>query len=185
LTGETLFSDTGKPSIFGAAAATAGEQQPVRAYRGVSRDQFAGAADQPVWLSSSPDVASSYAGSYPFDPSPSVYPADLEFRNPMTFDAQGGGWGELNVGGKYMDSDELAALARSRGHDGLIMKNVVDGPDGVGVPQATTYAALRRNTVRSPLTGETLFSDTGRPSIFGSALATAGEQQTLPDWLKF
>jgi len=103
----------------------------------------------------------------------------------MTFDAQGGGWGELNVGGKYMDSDELAALARSRGHDGLIMKNVVDGPDGVGVPQATTYAALRRNTVRSPLTGETLFSDTGRPSIFGSALATAGEQQTLPDWLKF
>jgi len=196
-----LWSDTGKPSIFGSALATAGEQprnalgagamreaveqQPVRAYRGVSRDQFAGAADQPVWLSSSPDVASSYAGSYPFDPSPSVYPADLEFRNPMTFDAQGGGWGELNVGGKYMDSDELAALARSRGHDGLIMKNVVDGPDGVGVPQATTYAALRRNTVRSPLTGETLFSDTGRPSIFGSALATAGEQQTLPDWLKF
>ena len=181
----TLLSDTGRPSIFGSALATAGEQQPARAYRGVSRDQFAGAADQPVWLSSSPDVASSYAGSYPFDPSPSVYPADLEFRNPMTFDAQGGGWGELNVGGKYMDSDELAALARSRGHDGLIMKNVVDGPDGVGVPQATTYAALRRNTVRSPLTGETLFSDTGRPSIFGSALATAGEQQTLPDWLKF
>jgi GNAT superfamily N-acetyltransferase len=186
-----LWSDTGRPSIFGSAVATAGEQprnalgagamreaveqQPVRAYRGVSRDQFAGAADQPVWLSSSPDVASSYAGSYPFDPSPSVYPADLEFRNPMTFDAQGGGWGELNVGGKYMDSDELAALARSRGHDGLIMKNVVDGPDGVGVPQATTYAALRRNTVKSPLTGETLFSDTGKPSIFGSAAATAGE----------
>jgi hypothetical protein len=94
----------------------------------------------------------------------------------MTFDAQGGGWGELNVGGKYMDSDELAALARSRGHDGLIMKNVVDGPDGVGVPQATTYAALRRNTVRSATTGETLFSDTGKPSIFGAAAATAGEQ---------
>lgn len=30
-----------------------------------------------------------------------------------------------------------------------------------------------------------LLSDTGRPSIFGSAAATAGEQQNIPDWLRF
>ena len=54
--------------------------------------------------------------------------------------------------------------------------------DAYGEP---SMALFKPGTVRSATTGETLFSDTGKPSIFGAAAATAGEQPNIPYWLKF
>lgn len=109
-------------------------------------------------------------------PRPAMMPADVRFKNPMMVDAQGSNWSQVEVPEKYaptleerqrhnlggMDfddlgfytTDDLAKLAKARGHDGLVVRNVED--DG---PQATTVAALKPNTVFSPLTGERIYSN--------------------------
>jgi hypothetical protein len=69
---------------------------------------------------------------------------------------------------------ELAQHALSQGHDGLILRNLDEGT-GTGT---TSYAALKRGTVTSPLTGETLFSDTATPSLPG---ALQGQQKPSDD----
>jgi hypothetical protein len=200
LTGETLFSDTGKPSLFGSAVAGAEGNAPIRAYRGKpDAEQLFPEPQSPanrrllmqtgnpemVWGSSSPDVAGTYAGAFdngfgvssddlttPFVGA--MAPMDLSFENPMRVDAQGRSWNNIpnpSGGAVPVTTDTLANIALQRGHDGLVVENVLDRAGGkIGEP-ATTYAALKRGTVTSPLTGETLFSDTGQPSLVGAAVA--------------
>ena len=179
-TGQIVFSDN-KPSVLGAALATAGEQ-PVRAYRGATNAGNIARDDASIlWGSSSPDVASTYARPHftNYDIEGAVAPLDMDFRNPMTVNANGKHWADLEHGGQRYTADDLADLAKSQGHDGLVVKNVVDTKSWYpGEPRtmpADTYVALKRGTVKSPLTGETLFSD-NKPSLLGAALATAGEQ---------
>ena len=208
-----LLSDTGKPSAIGAALAGA-EGKPIRAYRGVDNPNYlepsrrGGRSSGAYWASSSPEVANTYAGLEPNgshwinDPPPpgsyvsdldhldlggqTVAPIDAHFNNPYTIDAHGRGWGDIPIGDKTTNTDALARLARMRGHDGLVVHNVIDAA-GDELRPATTIAALKRGTVKSPLTGETLFSDTGKPSLMGNALAgDHGQDQnaSLMDILK-
>ena len=186
-TGETLFSDTGKPSLFGSAVAGAEANKPMRAYRGYggrSEDEaFLYPERDMLFASSDPHTAATYANSAPNgDPVLSRYgistqgavaPLEMNFENPLRVDAQGSVWDQIPFNGKsWSTTDEIANLARERGHDGLILDNVRDGIGTAGnyLPPASTYVALKRGTVTSPLTGETLFSD-GLPSIWGNALA--------------
>lgn len=190
LTGETLYSDTGKPSLFGSAVASAEANKPMRAYRGYggrSEDEaFLYPERDMLFASSDPHTAATYANSAPNgDPVLSRYgistqgavaPLEMNFENPLRVDAQGSVWDQIPFNGKsWSTTDEIANLARERGHDGLILDNVRDGIGTAGnyLPPASTYVALKRGTVTSPLTGEMLFSDTGRPSLFGSAIAGA------------
>ncbi len=189
-TGETLYSDTGKPSLFGSAVAGAEANKPMRAYRGYggrSEDEaFLYPERDMLFASSDPHTAATYANSAPNgDPVLSRYgistqgavaPLQMNFENPLRVDAQGSVWDQIPFNGKsWSTTDEIANLARERGHDGLILDNVRDGIGTAGnyLPPASTYVALKRGTVTSPLTGEMLFSDTGRPSLFGSAIAGA------------
>lgn len=187
LTGETLYSDTGKPSLFGSAVAGAEANKPMRAYRGYggrSEDEaFLYPERDMLFASSDPHTAATYANSAPNgDPVLSRYgistqgavaPLEMNFENPLRVDAQGSVWDQIPFNGKsWSTTDEIANLARERGHDGLILDNVRDGIGTAGnyLPPASTYVALKRGTVTSPLTGETLFSD-NLPSIWGNALA--------------
>lgn len=182
-----LLSDTGKPSLFGSAVAGAEANKPMRAYRGYggrSEDEaFLYPERDMLFASSDPHTAATYANSAPNgDPVLSRYgistqgavaPLEMNFENPLRVDAQGSVWDQIPFNGKsWSTTDEIANLARERGHDGLILDNVRDGIGTAGnyLPPASTYVALKRGTVTSPLTGETLFSD-GLPSIWGNALA--------------
>lgn len=120
------------------------------------------------------------AGEYAMDAarSPNIAPVDFNFTNPVRIDAGGAGWAGIPFEQGYRATTELEDIARARGHDGLIIDNVIDPPSGdmsgVGSP-STVIAALRRGTVTSPLTGETLFSDQ-LPSLWGSALQGQNDQ---------
>ena len=178
LTGETLFSDTGKPSLMGSALAGAEGNTPIRGYRGSNQARPTDAPRSKYWASTSPEVASGYATSpYGFD-APNVTPANFNFENPMTVDAGGSYWAQIPHNGGTTTTDNLARLAEVNGHDGLIVRNVVDEMAGNDLP-ADSILALKRGTVTSPTTGEVLFSDTGKPSIMGSALAGAEANQPV------
>lgn len=151
------------------------EAAPIRVYRGTSETKPIDALRDRYWASTSPDVAASYARPIFGSDNPSVTPADVRFQNPMTVDAGGSFWAQIPHNGGTTTTDHLATLAQRNGHDGLIVKNVYDG-GGMQGPPADTVLALKHGTVTSPLTGETLFSDTGLPSIWGSALAPYQEE---------
>lgn len=173
-----LLSDTGKPSLMGSAIAGAEGNTPIRGYRGSNQARPIDAPRSEYWASTSPEVASGYATSpYGFD-APNVTPANFSFENPMTVDAGGSYWAQIPHNGGTTTTDNLARLAEANGHDGLIVRNVVDEMAGNDLP-ADSILALKRGTVTSPTTGEVLFSDTGKPSIMGSAVAGAEANQPV------
>jgi len=186
-TGETLYSDTGRPSLMGSAIVGAEGNTQLRGYRGGIKPEHVLPPEdhRTFWGSSAPEVANTYAGLRPngdidkivaprieeVGGRQAVAPADFNFSNPMTVDAGGAQWDRIPFENKtWATSDQLAQIARDRGHDGLILNNILDSAFAFGDhTPGNTYAALKRGTVTSPLTGETLFSDTGLPSIWGSA----------------
>ena len=157
------------------AAPEAAREAPYAMYRGAPNSDGLFPTDRPLFMSSSPEVAGTYAGMVPDGPGVgSVAPAQANFVNPMVVDAQGRAWNDIPFNGNWIDSNALTYWARDAGHDGLVIKNVTDHLGAPGsVAPADTVVALKRGTVTSPLTGEMLFSDTGRPSLFGSAIAGA------------
>ncbi len=189
----SALSDTGKPSILGSAmagssadlaspAASAITQPPIRAYSGTFAEPF-GTFKEGPWMSTNPDVAGMYAGTHMLnDPlwnktTGRIYPVEINPQNPFTV-PRGEPINEsltrLGVNPKVFDGS-IADAAREKGHDFAIY-DIAAGQDG---PWAhLQYQALKPNTVRSATTGETLFSD-NRPSLLGSALATAGEQKPI------
>jgi hypothetical protein len=159
--GGNALSGLSKPKgALGAGAMREAEAQPIRAYHGTNGgfDQF---NTDHVFFSTNPEMANVYsqlsakdAGRRGLEEAPSVIPADLNFLNTMRSERGGAPVSDIQ-------------RALEGGHDSI------DMGDGV-------YIALKRGTVKSPLTGGTLFSD-NKPSIFGGALATAGEQpRVLP-----
>ncbi len=182
-TGE-LLSDTGKPSlagsvIAGAFADNAATPAPIRAYHGGpgsnpymdgagAIERFVPGRDGAVWSTDNPALAGDYtAARYP--DRQAIYPLDVSFSNPYVVDRAAG----------YVDQRQVFQAAKDGGHDGIIFKNADDSVTGMPYRGETTqYAALQPNTVRSATTGEILFSDTGKPSLMGSATAGAFEE----DW---
>jgi hypothetical protein len=116
------------------------------------------------WASDNPEVANTYARVR--GDGPNVMPADVSFKNPLVVDAGGREWTGIPWGSRKVATDTLANLARTFGHDGLVVRNVRDMIEGG--PLATTYAALRPGTVFSPLTGEQLYANgSGLPGLLG------------------
>jgi len=160
------------------AAPEAAREAPYAMYRGAPNSDGLFPTDRPLFMSSSPEVAGTYAGMVPDGPGVgSVAPAQASFVNPMVVDAQGRAWNDIPFNGNWIDSNALTYWARDAGHDGLVIKNVTDHLGAPGsVAPADTVVALKRGTVSSPLTGETLYSDTGLPSIWGNALAPSQDE---------
>lgn len=135
------------------------------------------------WASDNPQVADYYSrirdhlfhtnADYLNSKYPAMLPAEVNFKNPYIVDAKGSQWSEIphTVPGGFKDitsTDHLADYAKKRGHDGLVVKNVRD--DG---PPATTVTALQRGTVKSPLTGETIFANSKEGASAAGLLADA------------
>lgn len=168
-----------------------------RGYRGTISNQgnFTKENSRGVWGSSDRDVANTYAiapettfvkigpnrtKTYErfTDGEASVMPAEFRFNNPMVVDAGGANYKAVPFNGMAMTSDQLASLAKTGGNDGLVIRNVRDTYRGEGTP-ATTYKAIERGTVYSPLTGDLLYANGGRPgAATGAAL---GDPQSLND----
>lgn len=183
----TMYAGSAVNPAEATAAKVASEPLAMRGYRGTYWDDFqrAKGAARPngaYWASDNPAVANHYAGD-PATAEPGspiaehglsrTTPADFNFNNPLVVDAAHNQWDEIPLSqpalrhldlstqsGGITNADTLAKVGREAGHDGLVIRNVLD--EG---PLATTIAALRPGTVKSPLTGETLFSGGGNPVL--------------------
>jgi len=184
-----------RPVTRGLRALPEAEPFVSRAYRGsVDPEDAYTAHDRPAyWASDKPEVANEYAGNYKgythtdaLDPDVSgadpsnVTSAEVRFERPLVVDAQGRQWHDipykthpLKSWSDSVTTDWLADLARRRGHDGLVVKNVYD--DG---PLATTFAAVRPGTVKSPLTGEWIYAVPPAVGGAASAVGSNSDQET-------
>lgn len=174
---------------------------PWRVYHGTAANQQFDSFNRPPWMTDVPDIAN--AAAYPDIPAsiewtrnpgaPRVFPLDIEPKNPFVvdYDAPTGNIikeAMNRYGYEYNPMADDHAVAAANGHDFIIYKNT---PGDFGVEKKhMQIVPLQPNTVRSATTGETLFSDTGRPSLMGSAVSSAGHDVagsgavTQPDWLE-
>lgn len=134
----------------------------IMAYRGEATATHPQESDRTsYWATSDQNIAESWAygqASPPHVRSPNITPVSIDFNNPMVLNhSEPVHYNSVVLDGRTMNTSAAAEIARRRGHDGLIVNNVRDNAYGGGEP-ATTYAALRRGTVRSTTTGELLFS---------------------------
>lgn len=141
---EMLIEDAGRRGANG----------PYPAYRG--SEHVGMPTEGPVWGSSNPRVAGTYADFGSSDTA-NVMPLEFRFQNPLTVNAQGREFTHVPYAGSVATTDEIAEHAGLMGHDGVIFRRVTDAANGAGIPQ-TTYAALQRGTVYSPITGELVYS---------------------------
>jgi hypothetical protein len=101
-----------------------------------------------VYLSSSPDVANLYADSAGINGlQPNIFVAYTRMRNPMVFDAKGARWD--NIDGKLRSIDDIVEDARAKGHDGAIIRNVIDDTLRRTTKAADTYAVFDSDQIIS------------------------------------
>ena len=149
----------------------------MRGYRGARTDEGQFHPGDTYWATSNPEVASTFAlqNEWPRQTVPNVSPVDVNFANPLVIESPTPyDWAAVPFDGGTTMTNSVADAARLRGHDGVIFNNIMEG---TGDLPATTYAALRPNTVRSATTGETIYSR-------GAPLPPQ-QDDDLPDWLKF
>lgn len=121
---------------------------------------------KPAFLSSRADVANDYTATRGLwrrmpEEGATVYPASVEFKNPLVIDAMGKRhdnipvpWQEWkpkvfgNLPKNALSVNQLAEIAKANGHDGLIVKNVIDTADIDGKLKSTVYAALGPDSIK-------------------------------------
>ena len=157
---------------FGASKITDNQGRPLVVYHGggpnieVFRRSSGGRA---LWFADA-DTAQTYAGA---GEGATLYPVYLKAENPMVFDAQGATWQGLEFEGERVSTDDLAAIAEGRGHDGLVIHNLLDAnTDDGGETPATHYAVFEPEQIKSA-TGNRGTFDPNSPSIL--------EQGARPD----
>ncbi len=168
----------------------AGEGAGIRAYKGMHPYDAAGneittiKRDSPFpafnhgeegvnvgggFYSSDPAVASRFAKGLS-EHGGAVYPVDLNFKNPFVIDAAGEKAGNIQFGAS---GSPFRDAIRSGKHDGVIIKNTADEGD--------VYVALKRGTVKSAITKETLYGAAGATGGLGALLARALAGQKDPN----
>lgn len=150
-------------------AAAKAEVAPQRMYHGTgAADDFttfrpseSGAFGPGVYLSNDASHAGSYAG---LEDGARVMP--------------------LDVSGPFASMDDYLTTLHANGRNPEAAQNalVQQGYTGVtgdigGSDFSNVTNVFKPGSVRSATTGETLFSDTGKPSLFGSAVAGAGRSE--------
>jgi hypothetical protein len=150
-----------------------------------------------AWGSSSKEVAEAYA-NHPARKaahlnSGVMTDAEARFTNPLIVDANGAAFGEINAprymrntsSDKYASTDQFARYAAANGHDGLIVKNVMDGPFREDVvPVADTIAALKRGTIFDKATGQQLYSNGGDAKT-AAAVGALGQGERQPGFTAY
>lgn len=83
----------------------------------------------------------SEAGRAGIVPGANVMPVYLRMKNPLVVDAQGRSWDEVNY--------DAVARARAGGHDGLIIRNVIDSTTAETAIPTTIRAVFNPSNIRS------------------------------------
>lgn len=130
-----------------------------------------GAPLSTFFFSSDPGIASSYAGQRTDmtgrkrweREGGGVLPVFLSLQRPLVVNARMEGWRELRHRGVEHDLNTLAAYAKTRKYDGLVVRNVYDAGEGKA-RLATTYVAFSPTQIKSALVNAGVF-DPADPRI--------------------
>jgi len=122
-----------------------------------------------LWMSKSPDLASSYTGSQGLG---HVSPAYSDVRNPLVIDAGQSLWSEIpskavedalgvKLSSPTVTTDQVARIAKDRGFDGVQFKNVIDVKGGRMATEASmqptdVLVAFNPKAVRSALSDKAI-----------------------------
>ena len=122
-----------------------------------------------LWMSKSPDLASSYTGSQGLG---HVSPAYSDVRNPLVIDAGQSLWSEIpskavedalgvKLSAPTVTTDQVARIAKDRGFDGVQFKNVIDVKGGRMATEASmqptdVLVAFNPKAVRSALSDKAI-----------------------------
>lgn len=140
---------------FGDSKVVDAEGKPLVVYHGSTSGGISNATVQNTFFTPNRDVASSYA----LDESASrsegqlvVNPVYIRIENPLVVDAYGAPWMAIPFEGGRMTTDGIAAIAKQRGHDGVLIKNVEDNVNDEELPPADVYITLgKRGQIKSAI----------------------------------
>lgn len=107
-----------------------------------------------------------------------IIPARLSLQNPLVVDAAGQGYAEIHP----EDIEGFAQDARDEGHDGVIVRNVLDNMGEFSEGASTVYVAFRPEQIKSVNNRGTF--DGSDPSILRAADSEGVQGQFDPDKLK-
>ena len=89
------------------------------------------------------EIARAFTGEGEWE---NIKEAYLNIKNPLVIDAKGKHWHSLEFEGKKIDADDLAGIARARGNDGVIVKNI---EEVFMLNTANTYIALNPSQIKT------------------------------------
>lgn len=140
---------------FGESKVVDVEGKPLVVYHGSTSGGINSATVQNTLFTPSREVANSYA----LDASASrsegrlvVNPVYIRIENPLIVDAGGAPWMAIQFEGKRTTTDGIAAIAKARGHDGVLIKNVEDNVNDEDLPPADIYITLgKKGQIKSAI----------------------------------
>lgn len=153
---------------FGDSKVVDADGKPLVVYHGSTRGGISSNTVQTSFFTSDSDVARTYseddyAGAK--GEKPVVQQVYLKMDNPLVVNANGDEWMRIEFEGNRYTTDELARKAKSMGHDGLIIENVIDNVSDEELPPATIYATLGGRSQIKSATGNNGDFDPANPNI--------------------
>jgi hypothetical protein len=200
-TSDTLYSEgsTAFKEWFGDSKVVDKDGKPLVVYHGTPDGNFESFAPRNggVFFTDNPDLAGSYIGRRGVwmsrGEAPTVVPAYLALQNPLVIDAIGKRsdnlpvpWQEWkpkvfgNLPAGAVSVQGALQYATARGHDGLIVRNVVDTADVTDTTKSTVYVVLAPEQIKSAI-GNVGTYDPANPNILFSSAALADQAQLMAD----
>lgn len=138
---------------FGDSKVVDEQGKPLVVYHGSTTGGISQATVQNSFFSADPQVASTYAldlDAGRAGDEPVVNAVYLRMENPLVVDAEGAPWMRIPFEGKSTTTDALADVAKRRGHDGVIIRNLEDNVNDEELPPSDIYITLgKRGQIKS------------------------------------
>lgn len=176
---------------FGGSRVVDRSGSPLVVYHGseVSIDKFRGG----TFFTSDPHNASGYAASQAEptftrlgegEGSPQVTPVYLSLKNPMEVTAPDEtSWDSIPFEGGFVTTNELVDIAKERGHDGLIVRNIMDAGSADAPDTSDTYVAFHPGQVKSAIGNVGTYQPGKRSILLQRAhKAEADQSASLLNW---
>jgi hypothetical protein len=149
---------------FGDSKVVDDNGDPLVVYHGTTQDFSEFDTHNAAFFTDDNSMADTYSGGgkKPYKGGQTV-PVYLSLKNPLSVDAQGSRWNNIEYEDDIINTDDLVDMARSKGHDGIIVKNIMDGGSSTYM-FGNIYAAFEPTQIKSAIGNRGTF-DPNNPDI--------------------
>ena len=153
---------------FGNSKIVDEQGNPLVVYHGSTRGGISQSGTRNSFFSSDYTVAKTYSeDDYESakGENPIIQSMFLKIENPLIVDAQGNAWMDIEYNGHSITTNDLPAIGRRQGHDGVIVFNVEDNVADEQLPSSTIYITLGKKAQIKSATGNNGDFDPNDPDI--------------------